>query len=97
MLSATISSGLRSIYGYCVNGRVESWDPFAMNESFFGDWIMPQIEHLASKAPFGEGRVKLGFSFDGFFIGKDATVQLFEKLKALGVGLITSHYVSLFC
>jgi hypothetical protein len=50
------------------------------------------MESLAAKAPFGNGRVTLGFAFDGFFLPKEVVVSLFQKVKSLGVKTWTSHY-----
>ena len=52
---------------------------------------MSALESLAAKAPFGTGRVSLGFAFDGFFMPKEVIVPLFEKVKALGIKTWTTH------
>lgn len=56
------------------------------------DWVMKTLESLASKAPFGDGRVQLGFAFDGYFLPKEMVIALFDKVKALGIKVITTHY-----
>jgi hypothetical protein len=45
----------------------------------------------AATAPFGDGRVQLGFAFDGYFLPKEVVVDLINKVKSLGIKTITSH------
>jgi hypothetical protein len=92
-LAATISSGIRSIFGYSPPLTVESWKPFKMNMDILGGHVMDTFDELAKNAPFGNGRVQLGFAFDAWFLPKECVVPLFERVKAAGVKRITSHYV----
>ncbi|KAJ7167377.1 hypothetical protein C8R43DRAFT_1161030 [Mycena crocata] len=92
-ISAAVSSGIRSYFCYCPTGRVASWSPLKMETSLMPDWVQSQLAELAAKQPFGNGRVQLGFAFDGYFLPKDMIVALFEQIRGLGVKLITSHYV----
>lgn len=57
------------------------------------DWVMSTLSDLASKAPFGDGRVTLGLAFDGLWYPKEVVVDLFTKAKEMGIKLITTHYV----
>jgi hypothetical protein len=57
------------------------------------DWVMSTFEELVSQAPFGNGRVQLGFAFDGWFLPKEVFLPVVEKVKGLGVEIITTHYV----
>lgn len=63
-----------------------------MTSNMLPDWVMSTLESLAAKAPFGDGRVTLGFAFDGFFLPKEVIVSLFKKVKALGIKTWTTHY-----
>jgi len=63
-----------------------------MAQDMLADWVMSSLDSLASKAPFGEGRVQLGFACDCLFLPKEMVISLFEKVKALGIKLITLHY-----
>ncbi|KAJ4252363.1 hypothetical protein NW762_010961 [Fusarium torreyae] len=92
-LAATISSGIRSIYCYCPIGRVKSWKPFALEESLLPDWLFEQFETLCKVSPFGDGLVTMGFAFDFFFLPKEVVVDIYSKVRALGVKTITTHYV----
>ncbi|KAJ7689797.1 hypothetical protein B0H17DRAFT_936852 [Mycena rosella] len=91
-ISATASSGIRSYFCYSPTGRIASWSPFEMAASFMPDWVQAQLVDLAAKQPFGDGRIRLGFAFDGFFLPKDMIVGLYEQVRGLGIKLITSHY-----
>ena len=93
-IAASVSSGIRSIFGYCPTPRIDSWSPFAMSQDMLPDWVMDTLVELANNAPFGGGRVSLGFAFDGLFLPKEMVVDLFRKVKTLGIKLITIHYAS---
>ena len=53
---------------------------------------MSTLEQLAANGPFANGRVQLGFAFDGLFLPKEVVVPLFKKVKSLGIKVITTHY-----
>jgi hypothetical protein len=54
--------------------------------------VISTLESLAAESPFGDGRISLGFAFDAFFLPKELIVPLFDKVKALGIKVITTHY-----
>lgn len=55
--------------------------------------MLPKFDELAAQSSWGNGRVTLGFAFDGFrFMPKDALKMLMAKLKENRVQLITYHY-----
>lgn len=64
-----------------------------MNQNLLADWVLETLNELAKNSPFGEGRVQLGFGFDGFFLPKEIVISLFEKVRALGIKVITTHFV----
>ncbi|KAI1035538.1 hypothetical protein LB504_006021 [Fusarium proliferatum] len=92
-LSATISSGIRSIYCYCPTGRVKTWKPFEMEEQLLPSWLLEQLTSLCKNGPFANGRVTMGFAFDSFYLPKDVVVNIFNQVRGLGIKTITSHYV----
>ncbi|KAF7323307.1 5-methylthioadenosine/S-adenosylhomocysteine deaminase n1 [Mycena chlorophos] len=91
-ISATVSSGIRSVFGYCETATVTSWTPLTFAAAP-PDWFVPQLVELAKQQPFGDGRVLLGFAFDSYFLPKEMVVERFERARSLGLQLITSHYV----
>ncbi|KAF8202703.1 hypothetical protein K438DRAFT_1965190 [Mycena galopus ATCC 62051] len=91
-ISGTVVSGIRSYFCYTPTPRVASWSPFQMAASLIPDWVQLQLAELAEQQPFGNGRVRLGFAFDGYYLSKDAIISLFEQVRSLGIKLITSHY-----
>ncbi|KAF4341957.1 5-methylthioadenosine s-adenosylhomocysteine deaminase [Fusarium beomiforme] len=93
-LSATISSGIRSIYCYCPILRVKTWKPFVPEEEVLPEWLFQHLTDLCNAGPFGNSRVTMGFAFDYFFLSKDVVVKIFKQVRSLGVKTITSHYVS---
>ncbi|RDW85548.1 hypothetical protein BP5796_03873 [Coleophoma crateriformis] len=92
-VAATVCSGIRSIYCYCPTSRVQTWTPFTLNPNLLEDWVLQTFDSLASKAPYGQGRVQIGFAFDSWYQPRETIVNLFAKVKAAGVKLITSHVV----
>ncbi|KAF4945652.1 hypothetical protein FGADI_11774 [Fusarium gaditjirri] len=92
-LSATISSGIRSIYCYCPIGRVKTWKPFEMEEELLPVWLFEQLNSLCKAGPFANGRVTMGFAFDSFYLPKHVVVDIFNQVRGLGIKTITSHYV----
>jgi cytosine/adenosine deaminase-related metal-dependent hydrolase len=92
-ISATVTSGIRSIFGYCPTFKVTSWNPIEVEYDVLAPWVLDTFTELGKSAPFGEnGRVQLGLAFDLYFLPKDVVTSLFSKAKALGVKTITSHY-----
>ncbi|KAF7298337.1 5-methylthioadenosine/S-adenosylhomocysteine deaminase n1 [Mycena kentingensis (nom. inval.)] len=88
-ISATVSSGIRSYFCYSPTMLVQTWDPLVLEPS-----DSSQLGGLAKQQPFGDGRVQLGLGFDGIgAMPKEAVVALYTHARALGVKLITSHYV----
>ncbi|PTD06936.1 hypothetical protein FCULG_00006381 [Fusarium culmorum] len=71
-LSATIASGIRSVFCYGVmplSAKVWTESSFELDRSLQPEWLLPQIDTLAAKAPFGDDqRVQLGFFFDSYFL-----------------------------
>ncbi|KAI9760448.1 MAG: hypothetical protein M4579_001641 [Chaenotheca gracillima] len=93
-LSATVASGIRSFFCYCPTPRVKTWAPsFQLEQDLLPEWVMSQLEELAHHQPFGDGRVRLGFAFDGFYLPEKKIQEIFAKVRGLGIKLITSHYL----
>ncbi|KAJ4269411.1 hypothetical protein NW764_014190 [Fusarium oxysporum] len=95
-LSATLASGIRSIFCHGVMPlRAAEWteSSFELDRSPQPDWLLPQMDCLAEKAPFGDDkRVQLGFFFDSYFLPENAISESLNHVKEAGVKLITSHY-----
>lgn len=64
-----------------------------MYDSIFEPFVMDTFDALGSTAPFGNGRVTLGFAFDGWFMPKEAMLPIFDKVKEYNIKTITTHYV----
>lgn len=65
-----------------------------MDPEYIPKWLFTQLSDLAKAQPFGDGRVRLGFAFDWLFLPKEMVVDLFDKVRDMGVKLITTHYVN---
>lgn len=95
-LRATLVSGIRSIFCHGVMPlRTSEWtdSSFDLDRTPHPDWLLPQMDHLAAKAPFGDDkRVELGFFFDAFSLPEHVVAEILGHVKETGVKLITSHY-----
>ncbi|KAF5232070.1 hypothetical protein FAUST_8932 [Fusarium austroamericanum] len=71
-LSATIASGIRSVSYYGVmplSEKVWTESSFELDRSPQPEWLLPQIDTFAARAPFGDDqRVQLGFFFDSYLL-----------------------------
>lgn len=92
-IAATLSSGIRSVFCYCPTPRLESWEPFTINMDLLPPWVMSTLEELVAHKSLLQSRVQLGFAFDGSFLPKEVLVNLFDKVKSLGIKVITTHYL----
>lgn len=92
-IAATVSSGFRSIFCYCPTPLTTSFHPFQFTGDVLKPWVLETLRELASKQPFGNGRVGLGLAFDGWYLPKEVVVKLMNDVKEMGVKLVTTHYV----
>ncbi|KAF5008656.1 hypothetical protein FDECE_5068 [Fusarium decemcellulare] len=92
-VSATVSSGLRCVYGYCPTPRVASWSPFELAQDVLAPWVMETLEDLAKAAPFGDGRVTMGLAFDQWFLPPSIVEDIFRRARDAGVKLATTHTI----
>lgn len=98
-IAGTISSGIRSIFGYTPVSLVKSTDPKIEFEAEpLPAWVMETFEKLATSYPLNdsESRVQLGFGFDFYHLPKNIVLDVFEKVKSLGVKVVTSHFIQNF-
>lgn len=95
-LKATVTSGIRSIFCYGVTPfRVSEWTSSTLDidRNPFPSWFFDQFKELADRAPFGkDGRVRLGFFFDSYFLPQDSIVDIFHRVRSWGVKMISSHF-----
>lgn len=55
--------------------------------------MLPNFDELVAQAPWADGRITLGFAFDGFrFLPKEPLQALMGKLRETKIQLITYHY-----
>lgn len=97
-IDATKSSGIRSFYAFTPIKRLKNWGPFEWDKKLLPAWkmLLPvwemrQLEHLAKRQPFAGGRIKLAFGFDWYFLPRQAIIDVFERVRGLGIKLIKSH------
>ncbi|OAX79155.1 hypothetical protein ACJ72_06528 [Emergomyces africanus] len=93
-ISASVSSGIRSIFAFTPTMRVKSWEPpLTMEQDIFPAWVFETFDKLAQAFPLGEGRIQLGFALDLFFLPKEMIVDMFDRVTKAGVKTITAHYL----
>lgn len=63
-----------------------------MHENPLEDWILELMEELAKEAPWADGRVKLGLSYDLWALGPEVAKSVLSKAKSLGITTITTHF-----
>lgn len=96
-IEATIASGIRSVFCYAPTAKTQDWTPeITINGGLLDDWVIEQFEKLGAAAPFGDGRVQMGFAFDGFMLPQDQVVSIYHKARKLGARVITTHYAGLY-
>ncbi|KAH8824996.1 hypothetical protein DL96DRAFT_154509 [Flagelloscypha sp. PMI_526] len=91
-IDATVESGLRSFFCYTMVPEIKSWSPeFAIGDPPL-DWMIPQLQELATKNPFGpNGRVTLGFAFDALFLPTPVVQQSIGMARGLKLFPLTAH------
>ncbi|KAL3441168.1 hypothetical protein BJX65DRAFT_322537 [Aspergillus insuetus] len=92
-IRATVASGIRSVFCYCVHPRVATWQPeLTFEEDFLPDWVMETFKELAALQPFGPGgRVRLGFAIDAALVPPGTLRSLLLEVRTSGAHIITSH------
>ncbi|CZR64667.1 related to cytosine deaminase and related metal-dependent hydrolases [Phialocephala subalpina] len=98
-IAGTLSSGIRSIFGYTPVARLSATKPnIEFSPEPLPDWVMETFEQLATSHPLNdpESRVQLGFGFDFYHLPKNVVLGVFEKVKSLGTRIITSHFIRNF-
>ncbi|KAF5262268.1 hypothetical protein FOXYS1_7023 [Fusarium oxysporum] len=87
-------SGIRGVFAYGETFlNLKKWDtescvPNAMSIS---EPFIKHVEDLAQRDPFGNGRVNVGLSFDGYHMPQQEVERLFRRALKAGIKLITSH------
>ncbi|PGH00163.1 hypothetical protein AJ80_09216 [Polytolypa hystricis UAMH7299] len=94
-IRATASSGIRAFFCYAAMRRISNWSStMEFQEDAIPEWWHETLDSLAASQPFGDNRVHLGLAFDMHSLPKETIVSLWEKCRALGLKLITTHYVA---
>lgn len=62
-----------------------------MHPELFPKDMMDTLDELIEKQPFGDGRVTLGFANDVWFLPKEATAPIFEKVNKSDIKTISIH------
>lgn len=96
-LRATAASGIRAIFCYGVTPlRASEWTESSFEldvASALPSWLFPQLDEFARHAPYGDcGQVEIGFFFDSYFLPRSAIVEAFQRVRKMGLKLITSHF-----
>jgi Amidohydrolase family len=93
-IQALLTSGLRTIYCYTPARKVLSWDPWKSEDDYFSDQTKTTFQKLALGAPFGNGRVHMGYAIDNLYMPAEVIKPYYADLRDPAKGkakLITSH------
>ncbi|KAK6365349.1 hypothetical protein LTS17_011321 [Exophiala oligosperma] len=91
-IAALEATGLRAVFCFCPSSRLRKHDPLEVDGDIFCDWIMDKIQALAQNAPYGDGRIQIGFGLDEFRFDRATTVDVFKRIKSFGIKHVTTHY-----
>ncbi|KAK4496127.1 hypothetical protein PRZ48_012106 [Zasmidium cellare] len=95
-LSATLTSGIRSIFCPSLGPQIQRWDKdgYELNASKpVPDFFMPQVKSLCQEvAKEPSGKVAIGLGFDAWYVGKEKTISVFKEARGAGCKFITSHW-----
>ncbi|KAK2010259.1 amidohydrolase [Colletotrichum eremochloae] len=91
MIEALAASGLRAVYCYCVPRVISSWSPLILQDDYTSPNVLESWKSLASKGPYADERVQLGFVVDNVYQSPDEMKKLYSELRAAKAKVITSH------
>ncbi|KAL0565835.1 hypothetical protein V5O48_016183 [Marasmius crinis-equi] len=93
-ISATVSSGIRSLFCYTPTLIVKSWSPIELHPNILEPWVTADLASLIKKAPFNSsGRVRLGLGFDGWDLPAELTQPFLDTAQNGGIDFLTAHVV----
>lgn len=91
-LEAFRRSGIRAAFCPAITQRVKQWNPkLEMESDDVPAWWEETYWALAEEHPWEAGRVRLGLAYDSYPLGREKTVEMFERARKQKVQLITSH------
>lgn len=95
VLSATLDSGIRSVFAYSFPTRISQWDhsQCVPSPDILPEWAITQLGDWAEKynqraAP---SRVEIALGFDFYFLPREMVLGIFEQLREKGLRVVTSH------
>ena len=94
-LSATMSSGIRSVFCYSLVMNIEKWDQNELTnaKTAVPEWWLPLLDHVAKHDEIAQSdRVDVGLGFDSYHLPEEQVKEIFEKARGAGMKLITSHW-----
>ena len=95
-IQALLTSGLRTVYCYTPAREFLSWNPLKCETDYFSDHTKATFQNLALAAPFGNGRVHMGYAIDNLYMPAEVIKPYYADLRDPAKGkakLITSHGV----
>ena len=94
-LSATLSSGIRSVFCYSLVMNIESWnqDELTNSKTAVPEWWLPLLDQVPRHPDIvGSDRVEVGLGFDSYHLPEEQVKEVFDRASGAGVKLITSHW-----
>ena len=92
-VSATLVSGIRSVFCYSHVPQIKVWHhQYELESQQIPPWFLDTLEQVDQRLKASGGKVTLGFGFDGYHLPKDDVIRVFEAARKVGVRRITSHW-----
>ncbi|KAK2606065.1 hypothetical protein QQS21_003583 [Conoideocrella luteorostrata] len=93
-LAGTITSGIRSVFAFAPTVTLKQAYPKPEITDLLPDWFMPTLEQLVQSKHIktDDARVSMGFAFDYYFMPQDVVIDIFSKVRSLGIDIVTSHW-----
>ncbi|RMZ83509.1 hypothetical protein DV737_g1547, partial [Chaetothyriales sp. CBS 132003] len=93
-LKAGVASGLRMVYALGQPLWIETWDKEKcvpdLSRPPVQEWNYEFVEEKCKQHPI-EGRVFIGFGFDGWYMPKEYVQAVFERTRKAGIKVMTNH------
>ncbi|RMZ89034.1 hypothetical protein DV736_g3749, partial [Chaetothyriales sp. CBS 134916] len=93
-LKAGVASGLRMVYALAPPIRIDTWDKEKCVPDLSGppvqEWNYEFVEEKCKQHPI-DGRVFIGFGFDGWYMPKEYVQTVFERTRKAGIKVMTNH------
>ena len=90
-LGITVTPGVRAVYCYNPMVQPKFSAPLQVHQDIPDDWVMKTSSNLADRAPFGDGRVTRGSTYDMWFLPPEMTRAASYQVGNKDIRTTTCH------